>query len=358
MALLGLFLSSMSLMILQSIMGGLQNGVVKRSKDIQGHYAISISEYDEKILENLNHYQFPFTLEYEIELLLKNGKFIAPTVIHAVHKKSRLPESLSKFAYNDGIYLGSELLSKIEANIYSEIQIISPAHTDSLLGDIPRQTTQNVLESIHSSVFEVDSFHSWIRDSAIFNLIRKKTYNKLRIYSSGADVDEFLKTMNEGKVQTWEDVNQSLVWALKLENIVMVSLFVIMTLLVSVSITSGLMLFFDKIKMDLISFWLVGMPITNAKKLCQIFILFISFISTFLGTLFGLVLLIILDRSSLEFMPDIFLEAKIPVLISTKATILSFLIPYLVCLIFSYLVISQLKNDKVSFLQQLRRNGQ
>ena len=94
------------------------------------------------------------------------------------------------------------------------------------------------------------------------NLIRERAFNAVRIYTpfEEAQLKSLLdkKYWGEYRLLTWERQNQTLVWALKLENMVMLFLFTGMTVLVGLCVTTALMLFLDKIKTDLASFWVFG----------------------------------------------------------------------------------------------------
>jgi len=362
-ALFGLFLSSFALIVMQSVMGGLQNGVVKRARDVQGSYVLYLTSPSQELLAKIKKFSIPFSLEYEIELLLKHHNYLAPAVLHGVHPDSRLPQFLNYQDMNNGLVLGSELMRKTQADIYSSVNVISPAHTNSFFGDIPRLITLEVSELVDTTVFEVDQTNAWTRISAVWNLIQKKEFNRVRFYGEDASFKENLYRLqtefpNEFEIKSWEELNSSLVWALKLENFVMITLFIGMSLLVGISITSGYLLFFDKIKNDLLSFWIMGLSLNKIKKYSAYFLLFLSFSVAVLGVVAGLLFLQFIKNSHLSFMPDIFLEQNLPILIELKVVILSFLVPYSIALFFSFFIFKNIKNDEKSFLSQLRSSGE
>jgi lipoprotein-releasing system permease protein len=362
-ALFGLFLSSFALIVMQSVMGGLQNGVIKRARDVQGSYVLFLHSPSTQLIEKIKKFKVPFSLEYEIELLLKHQNFLAPAILHGIHPDSRLPEFLNIQDINSGLVLGSELMRKTQADIYSNISVISPAHTNSFFGDIPRLITLEVSELVDTTVFEVDQTNAWTRLSAVWNLIQKRDLNRVRIYGDDDNLKQSLIDLqnqfpNEFEIKTWEDLNSSLVWALKLENFVMITLFIGMSLLVGISITSGYLIFFDKIKNDLLSFWIMGLSLNKIKKYSAFFLLFLSFTVAVLGVLSGFIFLMIIKNSHLSFMPDIFLEQNLPILIDARGVFLSFLVPYSIALFFSFFIFKNIKNDEKSFLSQLRSSGE
>lgn len=360
-ALFGLLLSSFSLIVLQSVMKGLQNGVIQRSKNLQGSHHLFVENPGKDLIQYIESFKQPFLIEYEVELLLKEGNYLAPTVLHGVNlEQSRFPSYLENFKFDSGLVLGSDLFRKLKTNLYTDISIISPAHTNSLFGDIPRQVTVPLEEVLYTSDSEYDQFHSFVRASVLHNLTRSKTYNKIRLFNLEMNDEIKAKLMSFQeikKIKSWEEMNHSLVWALSLENMVMIGLFVGMSILVAVSITSGFLLFFDKIRTDLLAFWIMGLSLKQIKTYSIVFLSFLSALISLLGTLLGVWFLLLFESQKLKILPDVFLEQHLPILIETKGLIFSFAIPYVICLVFSLLIFKNLNNDERSFLVQLRSQG-
>jgi lipoprotein-releasing system permease protein len=70
-----------------------------------------------------------------------------------------------------------------------------------------------------------------------------------------------------------------------------------------------------------------------------------SFISIIAGVLGGLVFLWLFDHYAPEIMPDVFVDRKIPILITIKGLAISFLVPYLISSIFVTYALSQFKRE-------------
>ncbi|MBF0313627.1 MAG: hypothetical protein HQK52_09435 [Oligoflexia bacterium] len=367
-ALIGLTLSSMALLILQSTMGGLQRNLITRSKNINGHGFLRLPHdlpfESAKTLvaflraENLN--AFP---EYEIELLLRHQGQLAPAIVHGLDPALTPPFLENHLASSNGgsTIIGSELAYKLRVGLSSQISLISPSHTNSILEDIPRQVTTFVDESITTDVPENDAFHLWTRLSLITNLTHERLYNRIRIYTPFEK--ESLQTLLTEKsplkippleIVTWEQENDALVWAMNLETKVMIFLFIIMTMLVGVAITSGLMLFFEKIQLDLVSFWLLGSSKKQLTQGANHLIHLASALASILGLLLGAAALLLLDRYAPNLMPDIFVDQKIPVHITLGGVLLSFAIPYLMAILFSSISLGNFKRDTRSFTEQIR----
>lgn len=364
-AIVGLFISSFALMVLQSTMGGLQTNLINRSKSVVGSGVIILNNteiaFAQQVLDYLNQKKIQGIAEYEIELLLRNGNFISPAIVHGIDPQGPLPDFL-KVKNFPGTILGSDLARKIQANFYSQINMVSPSHTNSILGDVPRQVTTEVNDLIMTEVSEVDLFHLWTRLSLVQNLIRERSINRIRLFAPIDDFVSFRMDLNrqfgsDVEVSSWEDMNSSLVWALNLETTVMLGLFIGMTFLIAISITSGFLVFFEKIKLDLVSFWIMGSSKKDLDRMSKYFLHVLSFLTCSLGILLSLLFLFLLKKYGGNIMPDIFVERSIPVLITTKGVIISFFIPYSISVFFSHFSLALFSKDEESYIDHVRAIG-
>lgn len=356
-AVAGLFLSSLSLIVLQSTMGGLQNSVMNRSKDIMGtgviYYKNESSDSDfADAFDILDEFHADYLKEYELEVLLRYETFLTPVVVHGVDTNSYLPPLLAKELMGKN-KLGNkidavmpiDLAYKVGVAPPEELQLISPAHVDELLGEIPRGQTVRVENTTLTNVPEIDQFHMWVRLPLIHNLIQSYSLNRIRIYNN-LDFKKLKKALPADMVlKTWEEENATLVWALKLENTVMVFLFAGMSLLVSLCISSGLLIFFNKIKTDLSSFWILGASYKQIESATKLFLHLMSFLAIVLGIVLGLVFLWLLHTYAPDIMPDVFVDRKIPILVTAKGIFISFIIPYVISFLFVNFSFMQFKKD-------------
>lgn len=359
-AVISLFLSAFSLIVIQGIMGGLQNGLVSRSKSVHGHYLLQFEEASKQDLQQVKEYlikeAIPFYSELEVEVMLKNKNFMAPAKLHGIDLQDEKPEFLAEKDFS-GLVLGSDLSSKIKAQMMDEVQIISPGVTDSLMGEVPRFVTGDLSDYLYTEVSEVDDFEVFTRLSLVQNLLRSPTYNQLRIFREldDATLNNIQQLSPEGtKLLTWEDMNGALVWSLNLETKVMLFLFISMSLLVAIAITSGLLIFYDKIKKDLMSFWILGMGQKKIIDLTFRFTLLLSACTCFLGVLAGSAFLILLEKYGHTFMPDVFVERQLPVHFTATGMVISLLIPFGISCLFSWFSFNQFRKENQSFVSIVR----
>lgn len=363
-AIVGLHISAFALLVMQSTMGGLQRNLVGRSKAISGDMIVipkdfSNKEVKTKLLDDLKKQEIAAVPEYELEVLAKKNNTIIPVIIHGVDPNGRLPLFLDDLEF-EKLVMPFEVSYKLGVTRGDEVRIISPAHVNHFMGDIPRMMTLPIDAMIATDVPEIDGFHLWVSLPRVQNLIRARDINRIRVY--GGDYYDEVKSIVESKypdqfkLLSWEQQNDALVWALSLENRMIVFLFVGMTLLVSLCITSGLFIFFYKIKTDLASFWILGTSKVELVKASKIFLNLMGVMSVLGGLALGLVFLFILDRADMNIMPDVFVDRKIPVYITFKGLALSFLIPTGISITFSHLALNSFKKEN-DYLEHIRSVG-
>ncbi len=346
-------------------MGGLQSKLINRSKNIQGHYVLKINRgVSDDELNRLKNLGIVFTREFELELLLKYKTYLTPVVVHGVDSSTYLPDEIrsaldlfedDKAPSFNGIILPMQLAFKVGVLAGDSVSLISPIHVDTFLSDIPRSVSAEILNTVNFDVPEFDGFHLWVNLSKIQNLIRQKRINTLRIYTD-LNPSQLVALNKLGELKSWEKMNQALVYALNLESTVMIFLFGAMSLLVSFCISSGLLIFFNKVRMDLSSFWILGLSPDKLYKGTTYFLFFLIAISLILGLFFASVFLILFKTYGTEILPDVFIDRKIPVYFTFKAYFISFVLPFCISLIFIRLALKNFKNDS-DHLQMVRSVG-
>ena len=341
-ALAGLFISSFALLVLQSAMGGLQGKLIDRSKLVEGQYVL---EGEEKfnsdrlaqLIETLNTMGAQPVREYELEVLLQSGAYLSPAIVHGLDL-SNLPGFLEEREINlNEAILPYDLASKIGSGPSEQVRLISPAHTDFFLTEVPRSVTVRIERLISTDVPDVDSIHLWVKASSLYNLTREKLVNRIRLYKplSKSNIDKLKTNFPNWSLVSWEQRHETLVWALGLETTVMVFLFTVMSLLVALCIVSGLFLFFDKIKWDLAGLWILGASKSRLKNSSAASLMVISAGSCALGLFSGVLFLKLFSNFGLEILPAVFIDREIPIHITTVGLMTSFLVPCLIAWIFS-----------------------
>jgi len=125
----------------------------------------------------------------------------------------------------------------------------------------------------------------------------------------------------------------------------MVFLFAAMSLLVSLCISSGLLIFFNKIKNDLSSFWILGASLSQIDRSTRLFLHLMSILSIASGILIGLIFLYVFDHFAPEIMPDVFVDRKIPILVTVKGLLVSFSVPFIISSVFIHFSLKQFQRE-------------
>lgn len=359
-AVTGLFLSAFSLMVIQGIMGGLQHGLISRSQSINGSYVIrfpgvSIEELSE-LKSALKESGLSFYSELETEVMLRRKNFVAPAKIHGIDLNDPRPEFLKDKDFS-GLILGSDLAARLKTQFMDDIEVIAPGVTDSIMGEVPRFVADTVSDYLYTEIAEVDDLEMFSRLSFVQNLLRENVVNQVRIF--GDVSPELLKKLmgtapRDARASSWADMNQALVWSLNLETKVMLFLFISMSLLVAIAITSGLLIFYSKIKRDLMSFWILGMGQKEIMSLSFKFTLILSAVTVLVGGVFGALILKLLERFGHDLMPDIFVERSLPVQLDFSSIVISLLIPFGISLIFSWFSFAYFRKENQSFVNIVR----
>ena len=360
----GLLISSFSLMVLQGIMGGLQNGLVKRSQKVVGIGYFDVEHFSreniEILLQDLKYKNIAFTKELELELMLQNGSYLSPIILHGIDYDNGVPEFLVG-RDTSGIVLGGQLAREVSAFYDTTVSITSPAHTTLLLREVPRQGTILVSDFYSSELPEIDGVHGWVRLKFLQNLIRKRKVNRIRIYSPQSKLDELFdvssKVYSRDNFVSWDSMNATLVWALGLETKVMLFLFTSMSVLIGICIVSGYLIFFNKVKVDLASFWILGLTKKKAMNLIYTFGHLLTGIFCFLGVAIGLGVLKLLDSNQLIIMPEHFVERNIPVRFEIEHVLIAFFVPYLISFLFTRITFNIFKKEDTSFISLIKKVG-
>ena len=166
-------------------MKGLQTSQIDRSKAVTGAAVLEFKQFEksfiQKVAKVLESENINYNLEYETELLLKHESQITPIIIHGVDTSRALPSYLRSSNLEE-LIIPFDIGAKIQAELGSKVQLISPSHVDEFFGDIPRSVSVYVEDFINTRVPEVDMLHGWTNIEVIQNLTGEIQINKAVLY--------------------------------------------------------------------------------------------------------------------------------------------------------------------------------
>lgn len=350
---MGLSLSSFALLVVQSVMSGLQRNLIIRAQQIEGIGTVhpwkpGISSEDLLALRE----SCVFYREKNLEVLLKHQGKLSAGILHGVEHFAQTPS----FQHRDtsGVILGIIMAQNLKVDYGANVQIISPAHKNLFLGEVPRVVTAKTTDFLVADAPELDAFHLWSRIGLVHNLIGNTTYSGLRIFAP-CNMQKLTTWVQKHdlKYTSWEESHPSLVWSLNLEKKVMIFLFVAMCFLIAIAISSGLLIFYHYTKREMITFWVLGQEEQKIKRATLLFSFFISLFSVCLGLILATGVLLILSFTSLSILPQIFVDRNIPVAFSGEIFGYAFTIPLAISFLVNYLTLKNLLK-KSDFLASLK----
>lgn len=321
--------------MIQGIMNGLQQNLKIRSKKWLGYevYRFKHNVFSDRDIKKLKNFGVSFSLESNFEGVLDLNGFLAPVLFRGITTSSSLhiPSNIP------GLSLGSGIGLSTGASIGDKVRINIPHIVDEFFGDKPRVKSVFVDSFFESSVSEVEDYHVFVDPKSLADLSHVKGSNVLRVYGPSERVFyKFLEKINvqDLSVSTWEEMNDSLVYALKLEKIMMIFLFSSLSILISQAISGGFLLLFSKLKFDFASLWILGISNTKLFRKNLYFFVLLSFLLCTLGVCFGYLMSYILEEFGGNLMPSVFVERGVPVHNSLLSFLISLFVPFFICIFF------------------------
>lgn len=363
MALASLVISSFCLLSVQSVLKGLQTNRIERGKQTLGRYVIDYNQDTislQKAVAFLDSNNLQYNLEYELEGLIRLEGYLAPVIFHGVFKETSniLPRAISSWPTRDEIMLSPYLARKIYAGLEDQIKLISPAHTDTFFGELPRFKSLKLESFTDSMDPDIDEIHAWGHAYTSFSIAKSRRYNKIRIFNQMKPVlEKKVRAFFGSDFSTWEELNQNLVYALALENNVVLFLFLATILLVTFSIISGLSIFYARVRNDFASFWILGMSMNQIKKYGGLNIAIITILAIIVGNILSFIILKLLVSFSPVIMPSMFVDRSLPVRFVASSFFFSFVIPSLITVIFTLFSNWRFFKDNGSFIGFVKKVG-
>ena len=118
MAMLGLVLSSFSLLVIQSSLQGLQQKRIEKSKEIKGHYILKVRGQYGKVITFLKEKKVnKFSREFILEGLIRKSPYITAVIFHGLDSRDYipyfLPRNIGRFSFYSSFYLFSKFQGTI-----------------------------------------------------------------------------------------------------------------------------------------------------------------------------------------------------------------------------------------------------
>ena len=313
--LLGVAIGVAALIVVMAIMNGFHNELTKNIIGLNGHITITTNADLEKIKNKLHKYQFVKNTGSLIQgqgLLVKN-KFSSGVLAKGfklkdlMHKKQLVDNVIfgdikAIEENNSAIAIGNELALMLGVRLGDTIKLIAAQTNSTIIGIIPKAKEFTVAAIFNSGLYEYD-IGTCITSYEIAQKIFTNTTPIIEIYTTNPDkVDEYSALLikylqndlsSESYINNWQIMNKSILSALKIEKVAMITVLSLIVLVAAFNIISSLfMLVKDKTK-DIAIMRTMG---ASKWHIMYIFILN-GFLIGLSGTSIGLILGVLISKN-------------------------------------------------------------
>ena len=325
-----IFVSSLSLFVLQAVMNGLQYNLKSRSKHWIGSkvYSFKQQALTHKQVKKVTRLTDKVSFEVNFEGVLDANGVLLPGLFRGIYYSNK--DNISS-ELKDVVLSGQQLI-KAGVSEGDKVRLTIPHIVDEFFGDRPRISSLFVSNSFESNVSEVDELHMFVETKNLENITHTIGPNTLRVFGKYDDREIVMLLKSFGvknlKQNTWEEKNDSLVYALRMEKIMMVFLFSSLSVLISQAISGGFTLLFNRLKFDFASLWVLGLSNKTLFYKSLSSFLFLTLLFCCLGLMGGFLVAVILKNYGSNLMPSIFLETNLPIYITPYSYLISLFVPF------------------------------
>ena len=322
-SLLGIVIGVFSLLVVSSVMNGfdsdMRDRVIGSKAEIKIHkedYS-PISNYNELIEDVLSNKKVVGAAPVcDIELMIQKKRGLSSTLCYGIDldKQKNVTELLNKIVVgapdkesldDDGIIIGLDLSLTLSATVGEYIQLTSPIGTQpSPFGLLPKSKKLKVVGIYVSGMPEYDRVYTYIslKNSQYFlgygDEVTQIEVKSIDPTHSARVANEIQNKINSDYiVEDWSEFEANLFNAIKMEKAVMFLVLALMILIASFNMSGNFVKLVTEKRVEIGVLKSMG---ASGKDVVKIFIN-IGVIIGFFGTLFGLILAVILLYAQMKF---------------------------------------------------------
>ena len=314
-SIIGIMIGVAVIIIVMAVMNGFREELTNRLLGINGHINIysSNNKIDSSKIEKINEFKelfssfniFPMIETQALVISDNNSKgiFLRSYESEVLKRKIIISKNIIKGRiYKDNsneIIIGNIIANNLNLDVGSQLKIAIPKTDNTIFGNIPRFKTMVVSGIFNIGMYEYDSNFIFsnvniarkliILDSDIFTHIEIELKNPQNVDLIQNIIDPKLKLINSNLYSiSWKQNNASLLNALKVEKNVMFLILVLIILIASMNIISGLIIFVKEKNKDIGILKTIGLNQFSLLKIFASIGIFNGIIGTFFGVLIGI----------------------------------------------------------------------
>ncbi len=313
-SIIGISLGVAAVIIVMSVMNGFRIDLTNRIIGLNSH--LNIFSFDEKInnnevtniitkINNSSFVQYYKTLETN-GLIIKNNnsKGVLIKGYDSYEKDHYLFNSIIKGTLiknpKNQVLIGDSLANQMNVKVGDKIKIAIPKTDKTILGNIPRFKTLEIIGIFDLGLYEYDSNLIFLSSSLVRKLLlyKNNNYNKIEFFvkkpNEIENLNEQIKSIITGFKYnfysiTWKENNRTLMNALKVEKNVMFIILSLIILVASLNIISGLIIFVKEKNKDIGILKTMGMTNNSIVKVFFTIGITIGFIGSLVGLFLGII---------------------------------------------------------------------
>jgi len=387
-SLIGIAIGVAVLIIVMSVMNGFRDELIDRIVGINGHiniYSINniINEKEFYLLnkdKNFNELTSNAVIESQGLIISNNnskGVFLRSMDSESFNNTNNLSnENFSGRIFKNNsneIIIGNNLAKSLNVKIEDNIKIAVPKSDKTIFGNIPRFKSMKIVGIFNLGMYEYDSTFVYVPYNVGRSLLtlEKNQFNNIEIFLDDPEsVNDYIVKLkdlfNKNNINnlfflSWKDHNKSFLEALKIERNVMFLILILIILIASLNIISGLVIFVKDKNVDIGILRAIGI---SKLSLIKIFILIgssIGIIGTIVGVILGIIFCINIEKIQIFFentlqlnlfAPEIYYLSNLPARISYfEVLFIAFLAIFLTFISTIYPAIKSSKIDPAKILR-------
>ena len=313
-SIIGIMIGVSVIIIVMSVMNGFREELTTRLLGINGHINIyssnneTITSFESEEIINFNNNSYIFFPMIETQALIISGEDSKGIFVRSyrsadlMNKKIISENILSGKIYSDKsneILIGNIIANKLNLKIGNKVKIAIPKTDKTIFGNIPRFKTLVVSGIFSVGMYEYDSNFIFtspdisrkllLLEDGSFTHIEIEINNLSKEKESQRIIDKHISKINPSLYSvTWMQNNSSLINALNVEKNVMFLILVLIILIASMNIISGLIIFVKEKNKDIGILKTIGLDQVSLLKIFASIGLFNGIIGTFFGVVFGI----------------------------------------------------------------------
>ncbi len=313
-SIIGISLGVSAVIIVMSVMNGFRIDLTNRIIGLNSH--LNIFSFEETInrddinliistLQETSYNKYFKSLEAKGLIINKNNsKGILIKGYDLYDEDHYLNNSIIKGSLinnnKNGIIIGDSLALELNLSVSDKIKIAIPKTDKTILGNIPRFKTLEIIGIFDLGLYEYDSNLVFLNSNIVRKLLlfEETDYNKIEFFIDNPNEVEKFKNIVDLSIfksnsnlftVSWKEINKTLINALKVEKNVMFIILSLIILVASLNIISGLIIFVKEKNKDIGILKTMGMTNNSIVKIFFTIGISIGLIGSIIGLFLGII---------------------------------------------------------------------